>query len=117
MQQKGYLLNVFGRKRVFHEWHQAASQAQKQAVLRSAINYPMQSSAADLAKMAMVVVESRYPGHLLLQIHDELLLEGHESFWQQEGPTVAHLMETVAQLCVPLQVDWAFGPTWGHIQK
>ncbi|TWT70283.1 DNA polymerase I [Crateriforma conspicua] len=84
---------------------------------RIAVNTPIQGSAADLIKLAMLKVHSRLSSsalraRMLLQIHDELLFEVHQDDRQELQELVEQSMTGVVQLDVPLQVDVAFGKTW-----
>jgi DNA polymerase-1 len=83
-----------------------------------AINTPIQGTAADLIKMAMVAIDKRLtqersPARMLLQVHDELLFEVQESKVEQIKRLVQELMEGVAPLRVPLKVDLGTGTNWG----
>ena len=94
--------------------------AEKFAAERVAVNSPIQGSAADIVKLAMVAVErtlraKKLESRLLLQVHDELLLEVPE----KEIPVVEALlkeeMEKVMPLSVPLRVSVETGNTWGDL--
>ena len=114
--EKGYVETVFGRKLWLPEIR-SGSPARRQGAERAAINAPMQGTAADLIKMAMIAVDGWLAGadlesRLIMQVHDELVLEVPE----QEVETVRHelprLMSSVAKLSVPLVVDVGAGPNW-----
>ncbi|MBQ7609447.1 MAG: DNA polymerase I, partial [Desulfovibrionaceae bacterium] len=82
---------------------------------RQAINTMIQGSAADIIKIAMLRVahdEKLADCRLLLQIHDELLLEVPKERAQEAGKRVAECMESAFTLSVPLVADWGFGETW-----
>jgi DNA polymerase-1 len=84
---------------------------------RLAINTPIQGTAADLMKMAMLRVQRRLdaegsPAQLLLQVHDELVLEAPSDYIPTLRALVSAEMVGVARLRVPLVVDTASGPTW-----
>jgi DNA polymerase-1 len=84
---------------------------------RMAINARIQGTAADLLKKAMIAVDARLraempESHLLLTVHDELVLEVPEEGAEQTRDLVRQEMESVASLRVPLVVDAAIGPTW-----
>jgi DNA polymerase-1 len=114
--EQGHVETVFGRRLVLPEINSRNPQ-RRQGAERAAINAPMQGTAADLIKLSMIAVqnwldEKNLQTRLLLQVHDELVLEVPE----QELPTVKHtlpqLMEGVAQLKVPLKVGVGVGPNW-----
>ena len=87
---------------------------------RMARNTPIQGTAADIIKMAMVRIDQRLRentdlGQLLLQVHDELLFETTGSQWQRLARMVKIEMEGAIQLAVPLEVDLKLGPNWGEL--
>ena len=84
---------------------------------RTAMNTPIQGSAADIIKLAMVhfadkVKETNYHATLLLQVHDELIFEVPKSEVEDFSKFVEEVMENAIQLDVPLKVDSSYGPTW-----
>ena len=84
---------------------------------RQAINAPVQGTAADLMKLSMIRLdaalrERRAPGRLLLQVHDELILEADESSAQRVAALAREVMEGAATLAVPLRADVGIGPSW-----
>ena len=84
---------------------------------RTAVNTVIQGSAADLIKMAMLAVRKRlrdenHPGRMLLQIHDELVLEAPESDIASLIELVRHEMQHAMELSVPLVVDVSVGDNW-----
>ena len=86
---------------------------------RVAANTPIQGSAADIIKLAMVRVERRLAeeavaGGMVLQVHDELLLEVAEKDRERAARVVKEEMEGVMALAVPLQVDLGVGRTWAE---
>lgn len=114
--QQGYVETLFGRRLWFPELLHGAP-ARRQGAERAAINAPLQGTAADLIKRAMLAVqawlEQQHMGSLLImQVHDELVLEVP----QAELPAVLQhlplLMQGVARLAVPLWVDVGHGPHW-----
>ncbi|HBT16932.1 MAG TPA: hypothetical protein DEB05_08270, partial [Firmicutes bacterium] len=83
-------------------------------------NTPIQGSAADLIKLAMVRAEERLrkeqiPGALLLQVHDELLIEVEREALQEAGKILREEMEKAFSLKVPLRVDVKSGENWGDL--
>ena len=111
----GYVETVFGRRLYMVDIR--ASGPRRQGAERAAINAPMQGTAADLIKLAMIAVqrwlqERQLDTKLILQVHDELVFEvpeGELGVLRQELPG---LMTGVAQLSVPLVVDVGVGPNW-----
>jgi DNA polymerase-1 len=113
---RGYVETVFGRRLYLPEMKSGSPQ-RRQAAERAAINAPMQGTAADLIKLAMISVqkcldESRLKTLLIMQVHDELVLEvpGDELTVVKEK--VRELMQSVAKLDVPLIVDVGVGDNW-----
>jgi DNA polymerase-1 len=112
----GYVETVFGRRLRLPEI-QSGSPARRQAAERAAINAPMQGTAADLIKMAMVSVqnwldERKLRTMLIMQVHDELVLEVPESELDEVKEKVKELMQNVAKLDVPLIVEAGVGENW-----
>jgi DNA polymerase I len=112
----GYVETVFGRRLRLPEM-QSGSPARRQAAERAAINAPMQGTAADLIKLAMVAVqnwldEKKLKSLLIMQVHDELVLEVPEKELDEVKEKVRELMQDVAKLEVPLIVDVGVGENW-----
>jgi DNA polymerase-1 len=112
----GYVETVFGRRLYLPEI-KASNPARRQGSERAAINAPMQGTAADLIKLAMIAVQgwitkSRMTSRLIMQVHDELVLEVPESEIDSVKAELPKLMNSVATLDVPLAVDLGVGPNW-----
>jgi DNA polymerase-1 len=112
----GYVETVFGRRLRLPEI-QSGSPARRQAAERAAINAPMQGTAADLIKLAMVAVQnflddSGLKTKLIMQVHDELVLEVPEDELAEVKEKVRGLMQDVARLDVALIVDVGAGDNW-----
>jgi len=112
----GYVETVFGRRLRLPEI-QSGSPARRQAAERAAINAPMQGTAADLIKLAMVAVQdfldkSKRETKLIMQVHDELVLEVPEQELDEVKGKVRELMQNVAKLEVALIVDVGVGDNW-----
>ena len=114
--EDGYVETVFGRRLYLQEIH-SRNQAQRAGAERAAINAPMQGTAADIIKRAMISVDAWITNHqdkalLLLQVHDELVFECDESFKTTLISEVKARMEGAAELRVPLIVDVGVGNNW-----
>ncbi|HEY3077130.1 MAG TPA: DNA polymerase I [Burkholderiales bacterium] len=112
----GYVETVFGRRLWLPELRSGAP-VRRQAAERAAINAPMQGTAADLIKLAMIAVqkwldESRAQAKLIMQVHDELVLEVPDGEIEATKAKVRELMESVAKLDVPLVADVGVGDNW-----
>ena len=116
--EDGYVETVFGR-RLYLQEIQSRNQAQRAGAERAAINAPMQGTAADIIKRAMISVDAWISTHqdealLLLQVHDELVFECDESFKSTLISEVKARMEAAAELRVPLIVDVGAGKNWNE---
>ena len=112
----GYVETVFGRRLYLPEIRSRNS-ALRQYAERSAINAPMQGTAADIIKRAMIEVDawlqtSSIPARLIMQVHDELILEVIDSEAQTVVGQLLTIMSRAAQLAVPLKVDVGVGRNW-----
>jgi DNA polymerase-1 len=113
---QGYVETVFGRRLRLPEIA-SGSPARRQAAERAAINAPMQGTAADLIKLAMVAVQDwldteKMQSLLIMQVHDELVLEVPEDELEAVTEKVRDLMQGIAQLEVPLIVSVGVGKNW-----
>ena len=117
----GFVTTLGGRRRLLPDINSASGQAAALA-RRQAINTVIQGSAADIIKLAMLAVARderlrELDARLLLQVHDELLLEVRADAAEEAGALVARLMQDVCpagkELSVPLLVDWGTGHDWG----
>jgi DNA polymerase-1 len=114
--ERGYVETVFGR-RLHMVDIRASNNQRRQAAERAAINAPMQGTAADLIKLAMIQVhrwlrEQQLRSRLVLQVHDELVFEVPDTEVELLARELPRLMTGVAQLSVPLVVDVGVGPNW-----
>ncbi len=114
--RQGYVETVFGRRLWLPEIR-SSNGNRRQAAERAAINAPMQGTAADLIKLAMIAVqqwldEQRMQSLLIMQVHDELVLEVPDAELATVKAGLARLMTGVAQLAVPLLVEVGVGPNW-----
>jgi len=113
---RGYVETVFGR-RLYLPDIRAANPARRAGAERAAINAPMQGSAADLIKLAMVAVQhwleqNHMASRLVMQVHDELVLEVCDAELDAVRAELPRLMAVVADLKVPLLAEVGIGPNW-----
>ncbi|HEY5805092.1 MAG TPA: DNA polymerase I [Lysobacter sp.] len=114
--EQGYVETVFGR-RLYLENIQARNQGLRAGAERAAINAPMQGTAADIIKRAMITIDAWLAGHgeralMVLQVHDELVFEVEEGFVDTLLAEVGSRMSGAAELKVPLVVDSGIGANW-----
>ena len=114
----GYVETLFGRRRYLPDINHSNYNLRSFAE-RTAINTPIQGTAADIIKIAMlevskVLAEAKVKSRVLLQVHDELVLEVTEEEKDQVAALVKATMEKAVQLKVPLIADAAFGKTWAQ---
>ncbi|WP_459041651.1 DNA polymerase I [Stenotrophomonas sp. PSU-St19] len=113
---QGYVETLFGRRLYLNDIH-ARNQGLRAGAERAAINAPMQGTAADIIKRAMVDVDqwlrdSGAPARMILQVHDELVFETESSFVEELRLQVVERMSQAAKLRVPLVVDTGIGNNW-----
>jgi len=117
-QEQGYVETILGRRRYFPELQSGrGGVGSRRAAERAAVNMPIQGSAADIIKIAMIELHRRLgeeglPAHLVLQVHDELVLEVREDALKTTRALVIECMESAYELRVPLKVDAAVGRNW-----
>ena len=112
----GQVKTIFGRRRYLPDI-QSKNPAARSAAERTAVNTPIQGTAADLVKLAMLRVDSALrekQAKMLLQVHDELVVEAPEAEVAEVGPLMVREMQNVAQLAVPLVVELGKGKTWAE---
>jgi DNA polymerase-1 len=121
--QDGYVETLLGRKRYFPQLAQGSTTSEviRARALREAINAPIQGSAADIIKLAML----RLPGQLktagltarmLLQVHDELVFECRVGELDAAAELVQAVMQTAYELRVPLKTDAKAGENWADMR-
>ena len=112
---KGYVETLYGRRLYLPEIHSKNGMRRK-AAERTAINAPMQGSAADIIKLAMIEVDKwlrDQPGiKMIMQVHDELVFEVEEQYLDLAKRKIPELMEGVAELSVPLIAEVDVGDNW-----
>lgn len=114
--EKGYAVTLFGRRRPIPELS-SGNFMQRSFGERVAMNSPIQGTAADIMKIAMIGVNNRLKerqmkSRLVLQVHDELLIEAYKEEVAQVEEILAYEMEHAASLLVPLEVDMHVGANW-----
>ncbi|TPG44993.1 DNA polymerase I [Rhodanobacter glycinis] len=111
----GYVETIFGR-RLYLENLTSRNQGLRQGAERAAVNAPMQGSAADIIKRAMIAVaawlKGRDDAHMLMQVHDELVFEVRADAIDEVRAAVVERMSGAAELAVPLLVDVGVGANW-----
>jgi DNA polymerase-1 len=119
----GYVETLFGRRRYLPEITSGVPQIRAMAE-RMAINHPVQGTAADLIKMAMIEIDREIENHgwenlvkMILQVHDELVFEVKKEFAKTAAKMIKERMETVYKLRVPLEVNVKRGKNWGELRK
>jgi len=118
--EDGYVETLIGRRRYLPELT-SREPGRRQAAERMAWNSPIQGTAADIIKLAMLAVDRELagrgsPARMLLQVHDELLFEVPKGREGAAGGIVQKCMESVADLAVPLVVDLKSGPNWATLK-
>ncbi|HEX6386557.1 MAG TPA: DNA polymerase I [Anaerolineae bacterium] len=120
--KQGYVETLLGRRRYFPIFKMPTSNSSYQAQLRAereAINHPIQGTAADIVKLAMIRLHEALAGYharMLLQVHDELLLEVPEDEAAEVRPIVVDVMCHAFELDVPLKVDVSTGQNWFELK-
>ena len=114
-QRNRWVPSLGGRKIILQEMYNLEIQHRG---LRQATNYVIQSSATDIMKAAMILIDKaliKYNAKIINQIHDEVLIEVHKSQVREVAALVQHIMSTAMPISVPLKVDAEIGKDWGSI--
>jgi len=114
--ENGYVQTVLGRRRYLKDIN-GSNQVVRGAAERNAVNAPIQGSAADIIKIAMINIhkklsEGNYKSKMLLQVHDELVFDIHKSELEELKPLIKSEMENAYKLSVPLDVELGVGDNW-----
>ncbi|WP_038344452.1 DNA polymerase I [Acinetobacter sp. A47] len=112
--EQGFVETILGR-RLYTPDIMATNKMIKQAAERAAINAPLQGSAADIIKLAMIAVDKMLPkdqAKLLLQVHDELVFEADVAIADELSKQIAEVMQSVLQISVPFVVEVGQGQNW-----
>ena len=117
--QTGFVETLFGRRRFIPEIYSSSAIVRNSAE-RAAINMPVQGSAADIMKIAMIAIDNLLKSYsdinMLLQVHDELILEAPEAKVQAISKEVKDIMDSCFKLSVPLIVEIETGPNWADLK-
>jgi len=119
--ERGYVETMLGRRRYFPELRNPPTPQVRARAEREAINAPIQGTAADILKVAMIrlpdeLKRAELNSRMLLQVHDELLLECPRDELQKTIEVVSRTMENAYQLSIPLETDAAWGDNWGDLK-
>jgi len=114
--ENGYVQTVLGRRRYLKDIN-SANMMVKSGAERNAVNAPIQGSAADIIKIAMInihkkLVSENWKSKMLLQVHDELVFDVHNSELEKIKPMIKHEMENAFKMDVPLDVEIGMGKNW-----
>lgn len=117
--QKGYAMTLLHRRRYLPDIH-SPTVAIRQATERMAVNTPLQGTAADIIKVAMIRIQNRIEetglsAKMIMQVHDELVFEVPEEELQKTIPLIQDEMESVMDLSVPLKVSIHSGKNWAEV--
>lgn len=117
--KNGFVQTIMGRRRILRDIN-SQNRVVREAAERMAINTPIQGSAADLIKMAMIRADREFRGRgmrarLILQVHDELIAEAPAPEAEAAASLIREAMEGAADLSVPLTVSVSVGKNWGEI--
>ena len=119
--ENGYVETLLGRRRYFYHLQNPTNHQNQMREEREAINAPIQGTAADIMKIAMLQVPEAIKSaglevKILLQVHDELVLECPEQILIETSHLVQKVMESAYKLAVPLSTDARFGKNWGDLK-
>lgn len=114
--ENGYVQTVLGRRRYLKDIN-SANMMVKSGAERNAVNAPIQGSAADIIKIAMIniykkLTDENWKSKMLLQVHDELVFDVHNSELEKIQPMIKHEMENAFKMAVPLDVEIGIGQNW-----
>ena len=114
--ENGFVQTILGRRRYLKDIN-SANAIVRGAAERNAVNAPIQGSAADIIKIAMINIHKRliaenWKSKMLLQVHDELVFDVHNSELEKIQPMIKHEMEQAVVLSVPLEVEIGIGKDW-----
>jgi DNA polymerase-1 len=119
--QRGYVETLFGRRRSIPEINSQRPEF-RAAAERTAINMPVQGTAADLIKLAMIEIDQRLPeisaqSRMLLQVHDELVFEVPDKEVEKVASSMVDIMQSIEKIGVTIVVDAKAGKNWDEMEK
>jgi DNA polymerase-1 len=121
--QSGFVMTLLGRRRYFPQLSDSAkvSEPARARAIREAINAPIQGTAADIIKIAMLrlpaaIKKAKLQARMLLQVHDELLFECPQDELNPTARLIQEIMGSAFELCVPLKTDAKAGKNWADMQ-
>ncbi len=119
--ERGYVETLLGRRRYFPGLKNEKNPNIRNREEREAINAPIQGTAADIIKLAMLRIPSAFSEHkligkMLLQVHDELVIECPEAEMKETAKVIKDVMETAYPLDIPLKTDVRYGKNWSDMQ-
>nr|MBN1230137.1 DNA polymerase I [Anaerolineae bacterium] len=123
--ETGWVSTPLGRKRYFPVFRSTdksqRTMIERRAAEREAVNMPIQGAAADIIKIAMIglhrkLVEGRFRSRMVLQVHDELVLEAPEEETDEVANLTREVMESAYEMAVPLKVDVHISKNWGELK-
>ena len=114
--ENGYVETISGRRRYLKDIN-SANAIVRGGAERNAVNAPIQGSAADIIKIAMINIHKKltsenWKSKMLLQVHDELVFDVHNSELEKIQPMIKHEMENAFKMAVPLDVEIGLGKNW-----
>jgi len=114
--EHGYVQTVLGRRRYLKDIN-SANAVVRSAAERNAVNAPIQGSAADIIKIAMINIHKKltsenWKSKMLLQVHDELVFDVHNSELEKIQPMIKYEMENAFKMAVPLDIEIGLGKNW-----
>lgn len=117
--EREFVETLLGRRRYLRDIN-SRNQTLRQAAERMGVNAPVQGTAADIIKMSMIALarlleKEKLDAHIILQVHDELILEARSEVVEEVGAHLKRVMEGVITLDVPLKVDVKVGFSWGEL--
>jgi DNA polymerase-1 len=114
--ENGYVQTVLGRRRYLKDIN-SANAVVRSGAERNAVNAPIQGSAADIIKIAMInihkkLIAENWKSKMLLQVHDELVFDVHNSELEKIQPMIKYEMENAFKMDVPLDIEIGLGKDW-----
>jgi len=117
----GYVETLFGRRRYLPEIESGMQQV-RAAAERAAINHPVQGTAADIMKLAMIAISHKLPAispqtKMIMQVHDELVFEVPDKDVEKVAKFIEQEMDNIYTLRAPIKTDVEVGNNWGELKR